>query len=74
MNNSITIKGRENGPLLIFGSVTYVDESGKEERKKGSVVALCRCGKSKHKPFCDGSHQQNNFQAPAVELKITVQG
>ena len=51
----ITIRG--NGPYLIEGDdVSVTDASGAEVRVERSPFALCRCGASANKPFCDGSH------------------
>ena len=57
---SVTIKIRENGPLLVDGEFTLVDANGNEV----PVVkkALCRCGGSTMKPFCDGTHSKIGFQ------------
>jgi uncharacterized Fe-S cluster protein YjdI len=55
-----TITLLKNGPLLLRGNVRIVDDEGNEvtvlER-----AALCRCGGSKNKPFCDGTHRTNGF-------------
>jgi len=51
-----------NGPLLINGPVTIVAASGRMAWK-GTKTALCRCGASKNKPFCDGAHRQIGFEA-----------
>ncbi len=61
----LTIRCRENGPLVLPMTVRIVDHlgnafplpTGKEN------LALCRCGASKNKPFCDGSHKTCGFQA-----------
>lgn len=50
-----------NGPLLVYGNVTIKDAKG-NEFKKNKVTAFCRCGQSKNKPFCDGSHVKTGFQ------------
>jgi len=52
-----TITVRDNGPLLVSGEVQLVDAEGNafETREQ---FALCRCGLSKNKPFCDGAHRQ----------------
>ncbi|MDH3591525.1 MAG: CDGSH iron-sulfur domain-containing protein [Planctomycetota bacterium] len=48
----------DNGPLLIKGDVTLKDGDGKEYDLEGKEsIALCRCGASQNKPFCDGSHK-----------------
>jgi len=67
-----TIKGRENGPFLISGAATYTDSEGNEQTTPGTTVALCRCGASANKPFCDGEHRKIGFEAPAVELSVTL--
>lgn len=50
-----------NGPLLIYGNITIKHKNGAEEEKH-KVTALCRCGASSNKPFCDGSHITAGFQ------------
>ena len=50
----VEIKALEDGPLAISGNVEVIDVSGNSE--KHTKVALCRCGKSGNKPYCDGSH------------------
>ena len=50
----------KNGPLLLDGPVTVVSASG-GERRHGVGAALCRCGSSQNKPFCDGSHKRVGF-------------
>ena len=56
------IKVRKNGPLLITGDdVTLVDAQGKSYPAHGPTMALCRCGSSANKPFCDGAHNGAEF-------------
>lgn len=50
-----------NGPLLIYGNITIKDAAG-NETKKHKVTALCRCGASANKPYCDGSHKKIDFK------------
>jgi len=57
------IKIRESGPYLVTGRVTLTDSDGNPYTIAGANVALCRCGGSQTKPFCDGSHRNNGFQA-----------
>lgn len=70
----VTIRCRQDGPLVIelpaAGDgepvrVRVIDHEGGEfslpDTKRG--VALCRCGRSARRPFCDGSHREANFQA-----------
>ena len=54
---------RLNGPYRITGSVKVVDADGKEFDLPAEVFALCRCGRSENKPFCDGTHKKIEFQA-----------
>lgn len=58
----LTIKPVKDGPLMLSGNLTIVASSGREAWR-GTDVALCRCGASKNKPFCDGSHQAADFKA-----------
>ena len=53
---------RNNGPYLVQGEdVTLVDANGDEIAIERRPFALCRCGASEHKPFCDGSHNRIGF-------------
>lgn len=65
MADPIVIRCRENGPLVIQVPFKMVDHLGNEFTLPvgKETIALCRCGQSKRKPFCDGSHKQVNFQA-----------
>jgi CDGSH-type Zn-finger protein len=60
----LTITVRRNGPYKIAGPVRIVDAEGIEfEIPEGSGVVLCRCGRSRSKPFCDKSHRRVGFVA-----------
>jgi CDGSH-type Zn-finger protein len=65
MDDPLTIRCRENGPLLVPKSVRIVDHQGNAFAlpQGKEMVALCRCGHSKTKPFCDGSHRNCAFVA-----------
>ncbi|MBK5219244.1 MAG: CDGSH iron-sulfur domain-containing protein [Thermoleophilia bacterium] len=52
-----------NGPYLIRGSFVMTDQDGNEIESKRPVVALCRCGKSQIRPFCDGTHKTIGFRS-----------
>jgi CDGSH-type Zn-finger protein len=52
-----------NGPYLIRGPFTLTDQDGNQIEVKRPVVALCRCGRSQNRPFCDGTHKAIGFQA-----------
>lgn len=56
----ITIQ--DNGPYKISGAFQIVDAEGNTYENKNSVF-LCRCGHSDHKPFCDGTHEEINFES-----------
>lgn len=63
VENGVRIKARENGPYLVTGPITLTDCEGNEYVLEGPNIALCRCGGSATKPFCDGTHKQNGFSA-----------
>ena len=54
--NTSKVEVMKNGPYIIKGPCTIIDEYGKEVKKEGNI-ALCRCGASSNKPYCDGSHK-----------------
>ncbi len=56
------IEARKNGPLLCRGDIEVYDAQGILLEKSGDV-ALCRCGLSDTRPFCDGSHKKSGFVA-----------
>jgi CDGSH-type Zn-finger protein len=61
------IQVRDNGPYFVQGPVTVKDGAGKVYDLTGRAqFALCRCGQSKNKPFCDGSHAGAGFQSKCV--------
>jgi CDGSH-type Zn-finger protein len=61
-----TITPYRDGPLIVRGSFRLVDQDGGEIDPGRETVALCRCGKSGIKPFCDGSHKRSGFSAPSA--------
>ena len=62
LNESPTeIEVSSSGPYLIKSNVEIVHTNGKRE-VRDKVTALCRCGASKNKPYCDGSHQKIGFE------------
>lgn len=58
--SKLTVQVNKGGPYLVKGKFVFVDTDGKEEVKEGSI-ALCRCGASNNKPFCDGAHRKIGF-------------
>ncbi|OGD55954.1 hypothetical protein A3I57_04025 [Candidatus Beckwithbacteria bacterium RIFCSPLOWO2_02_FULL_47_23] len=58
------ITALKDGPYSVEGPITITDGSGQtKEVKAGQSVRLCRCGASKTKPFCDGSHKVVGFKS-----------
>ncbi len=54
-----------DGPLLVRGDFCLQDQDGNEIDAGRETIALCRCGKSRTRPFCDGSHKLVDFRAPS---------
>jgi len=54
-----------NGPLLCTGDIEVVAEDG-YVFGKSDELALCRCGESKNRPFCDGSHKEAGFENDGI--------
>ena len=61
-----TITPYRDGPLIVRGDFRLVDQDGAEIDPGRKTIALCRCGKSAIKPFCDGSHKRSGFSAPSA--------
>lgn len=57
-----TITPCPNGPLLVRGEVELVDGEGMPIPQRRRTIALCRCGMSSLKPFCDGTHKVTGFR------------
>lgn len=53
----------KDGPLLIRGSFELTDQDGNLIPTGRKTIALCRCGRSRLKPFCDGTHNATRFKA-----------
>ena len=67
------IRFNENGCIVVEGAVRYVmRRNGEEEVIEKERIALCRCGNSSNKPFCDATHKTVGFQAAPVEIEIVV--
>lgn len=61
---TLRLSPRLDGPLKCLGPLEVCDAQGRPVWR-GSETALCRCGASAKKPFCDGTHRHNGFKAPA---------
>ncbi len=57
----VVIKVRDDGPLKVTGPVRVEDAEGNAFALPDGPVALCRCGLSRAKPFCDRSHREGGF-------------
>lgn len=60
------IQAHPDGPFLVRGQVTVLDGSGEVVALRRRVVALCRCGRSRNQPLCDGMHAPAGFECSAV--------
>lgn len=54
----------QDGPLILRGRFIITTQDGQPIPTGRRTVALCRCGRSGIKPFCDGSHARTGFRAP----------
>ncbi len=63
--SDVTIRCRENGPLVVEGPIKIIDHLGNAFTIPANkpAVALCRCGQSTNRPFCDGTHKKVSFCA-----------
>jgi uncharacterized Fe-S cluster protein YjdI len=69
--NKPSITPSENGPYLVKGLTNVVNQKGPVETKE--TMALCRCGGSANKPFCDGTHNKNGFSSKKIDGRIEDQ-
>ncbi len=58
-----------DGPILVRGDFDIVTPSGDPVPRTRKTVALCRCGASAIKPYCDGTHKMINFRTELPEKK-----
>jgi len=61
-NSSVRIEVTNSGPLMVTGNCVIINKDGTETIKEGKF-ALCRCGQSTRKPFCDGTHKTITFDS-----------
>lgn len=61
----------EDGPLLLRGPYRLFEQDGTPIDPGRPTVALCRCGKSSIKPFCDGTHKVSGFRAPGRRQQLS---
>lgn len=63
-----------DGPYLVRGPFALVDQEGNEIEVRRKVIALCRCGRSRTRPFCDGTHKATGFQAESGAVDAAADG
>jgi CDGSH-type Zn-finger protein len=56
----------QNGPYLVRGEFELTDQDGRPIETRRGTIALCRCGASRTKPFCDGTHKTIEFRAAST--------
>ena len=61
--SQVTIRVIRNGPCRIDGEIELRNDAGDPIETRPGKAFLCRCGGSANKPFCDGSHKRNGFEA-----------
>ncbi len=61
----VVIVPYRDGPYLVRGPLVLRDQDGQRIELSRRTVALCRCGKSRMRPFCDGTHRLVQFRAPS---------
>jgi CDGSH-type Zn-finger protein len=66
LKRDVLITPYRDGPLLVRGAVCVVDDQGRVLDNRRDPIALCRCGKSRRRPFCDGTHKLTEFRAAGV--------
>jgi CDGSH-type Zn-finger protein len=65
----VTIHATKNGPYLVRGPIELFDTTGNKIKVEKETIALCRCGGSTTKPFCDGTHSKIGFQAAEAAVE-----
>ena len=73
-DDEVVITSYRDGPLLVRGPFRLQDQDGNEIEVGRRTVALCRCGKSRIRPFCDGTHALIRFRAPSDAERGRVAG
>jgi len=62
--SDVKVNVRDNGPFLVSGPITVDDADGNSFDLGGKeTIALCRCGASEKRPFCDGAHNRCGFES-----------
>jgi CDGSH-type Zn-finger protein len=69
-----TITPYRDGPLLVRGPFRLTTQDGEEIAVERGTVALCRCGRSRSRPFCDGTHKLTGWRAPSASERDPQRG
>jgi CDGSH-type Zn-finger protein len=64
-SEDVVIVPYRDGPYLVRGPLVLRDQDGRPIELGRRTIALCRCGKSRMRPFCDGTHRLVQFRAPS---------
>lgn len=68
---AINVLAKKNGPYVVSGDLSELNltdaEGTKYDLTGKPAIALCRCGASVNKPFCDGTHSKIGFQAAELQ-------
>src|SRR5690606_32151648 len=70
----VRITAYANGPLIVRGKAQYIDEHGEPIEQPRRTAALCRCGASAIKPWCDGTHKLMGFTTGAPHSESNSDG
>jgi CDGSH-type Zn-finger protein len=62
----LVITPYRDGPVLVRGRFRLIGADGRELEHRREPIALCRCGKSRLRPLCDGTHKLIGFRAPGT--------
>jgi CDGSH-type Zn-finger protein len=62
-DDEATITPYRDGPYIVRGRFTVLDQDGNPIETQRRTIALCRCGRSQIRPFCDGTHKLIGFRA-----------
>ena len=60
-DSEVSLTAKPGGPLVIKGQVKVIAADG-SEKAHDTITALCRCGASANKPYCDGAHRELDFE------------
>ena len=72
LSERATITPYRDGPYLLRGEFALLDQDGNEIELRRQTIALCRCGRSRTRPFCDGTHKLVGFEADSAPATQTA--